>query len=337
MRESSVMLAGPWTARAAGSRPLRALASLKLTLVVIALLGSGLVAVQALDAEATWPVAVPLLLFAANLSAAVATNGVFRRQAPLLVFHLALIGAVLLVAAGRLTYLRGEAEVSVGAAFEGRLATQRTGPLHAGRIDQVRFVNDGYTIDYGPGMRRNETRNAVRWSENGAWRRAVIGDQEPLVIGGYRFYTSHNKGFAPLLRWRAADGRRYRGTVHLPSYPAHSLGQAQEWTPPGAASAVWIMLDMEAPVYDEGAAWAFRLPSSHRLIVRSGEERHELAPGARVAIAGGELEYESLTTWMGYSVFYDPTLPWLLAACVLAVVSLGWHYWRKFRAQPWDA
>jgi hypothetical protein len=40
---------------------------------------------------------------------------------------------------------------------------------------------------------------------------------------------------------------------------------------------------------------------------------------------------------MGYTVFSDWTMPWLIAACILAVASLGWHFGRRFAATPWDA
>ena len=33
---------------------------------------------------------------------------------------------------------------------------------------------------------------------------------------------------------------------------------------------------------------------------------------------------------MGYRVSYDPTLPWLLAAALLAALSLAWHYTQRF-------
>jgi cytochrome c biogenesis protein len=39
---------------------------------------------------------------------------------------------------------------------------------------------------------------------------------------------------------------------------------------------------------------------------------------------------------MGYLVFYDWTIPWMLSACVVAVLSMGWHFWRKFAAKPWN-
>lgn len=333
MRESTLTPA--W--RGDVSALLRAAASLRLTLAIIVLFAAALIAVLVGDLDATLPVAVPLLAFAVNLAAAIATHPVFRREWPLLAFHLALLALVVLVAVGRLTGLRGEAEVTVGATFDGTLSAVQQGPLHRGIPARVRFVNEGYTIAYSPGMKRDDTRNVVSWHDGNEARRAVIGDHEALTLGGYRFYTSHNKGYAPLFRWRTADGATVRGSVHLPSYPLHSLSQAQEWRPPGAPSPVWIMLDVDAPLYDPDRAWSFRLPETHRLIVRVGERRHELQPGDRLALADGVLHYDGLALWMGYSVFRDPTLPWLLVAATLAVASLAWHFARKFRARPWDA
>ena len=63
--------------------------------------------------------------------------------------------------------------------------------------------------------------------------------------------------------------------------------------------------------------------------------RYELHPGQSLDLAGGRLTYKELRTWMGYTVFYDWTLPWLFAAGLIAVLSLGWHYWRKFATRPW--
>ena len=72
---------------------------------------------------------------------------------------------------------------------------------------------------------------------------------------------------------------------------------------------------------------------SHRLVLRVGDQRAELAPGGRVDIPGGTLVYERLSTWMGYRVSFDPTLPWLLAASLLAALSLAWHYTQRFVAE----
>lgn len=319
-------------------RPVRRLASVRLTLGLIALLALGtVVALQVEDAR-TWPMVVPLALLAVNLLAAIATNGVFRRQTWLLVFHLSLVALLLLVAAGRLTYLKGHVGVTEGASFEGVLAVDERGPWHAGPLAAVRFVNAGFDIDYAPGWQRGATRNRVRWqTPEGRWKQAVIGDQTPLVIAGYRFYTTFNKGFAPMFRWDDGKGSTLYGSVQLPSYPLNEYAQAAEWTPPGSTTRIWVMLDIDEVVIDPEDHAAFRLPERYTLVLRVGEARHELHPGDTLALPDGTLTFDGLRSWMGYRVFYDWTLPWLLAACVLAVASLAGHFWQKFAARPWDA
>lgn len=312
-------------------------ASLKLTLAGLALLAAGVLHVYLGGAPATWSLAGPLAVLALNLAAAIAVNRVFRASLPLLVFHLALLALVLLAAAGRLTYLKGRVELATGQRFVGGLLEQEAGPLHRSRLNEATFTNAGFTISYSPGLQRNETRNRVRWSESTIAREAVIGDQHALALKGYRFYTSPNKGFAPLVAWRSPDGDLHRGAIHLPSYPLNDYRQAQEWTPPGAAQSIWLMLDFDEVLIDPDQRSEFRLPGRHALVVRAGESRAVLEPGGRLAVAGGVLAYEGLTTWMGYNVFYDWTLPWLLAAALVAAASLAWHFWGKFVREGWDA
>lgn len=319
----------PWLGR---------IASLKFTLTSMVLLGVGVLMASRAEVGGSWQIAVPLILLALNLACALIVKPVFRRQTALLVFHLALIAIVLLMAAGQLTYLRGQVEISSGAAFQGELTRSERGPWHNGRLGDVTFANHGFSIDYSPGMKRDQTRNAVTWKDpSGREQRAVIGDQQPLVLNGYRFYTSPNKGFAPLFTWHPVQGEPQRGTIHLPSYPIHEYGQALEWTPPGTAVKLWFMLQFQEKLIDPVKAWQFRTPGEHTLVLRVGEERRELKPGDRHRLPQGMLVYEGLTTWMGYTVFYDWTLPWLFAASLLAVLSLAWHYWRRFAAQPWEA
>jgi cytochrome c biogenesis protein len=267
----------------------------------------------------------------------VATNAVFRRQMPLLVFHLALIAVVILAAAGRMTYLKGQVEVSVGDEFSGELNASESGPWHVSRLAAVRFANRGFDIEYDAGVKRGRTRNFVIWVDSsGAEQQSTIGDTVPLVVQGYRFYTSFNKGFAPIFLWQPANGEAHRGTIHLPAYPLHEFRQALEWTPPGSRLVLWTQLQFDDMVLDPERASNFRTPKRHWLVVRSGESRWELRPGQRLSLPGGVLRYEGLTTWMGYNVFYDWTIPWLLAACGLAAISLALHFLLKFRGRPWD-
>ncbi|MDT3670045.1 MAG: cytochrome c biogenesis protein ResB [Aromatoleum sp.] len=316
---------------------LRRLASLRLTLALLALLAVGILVAQRFEEARTWPIVVPLALLAANLLAAIATNGVFRRQTALLVFHLSLVALVLLIAAGRLTYLKGHVGITEGASFDGELAIDERGPWHTGDLDAVQFTNEGFTIDYAPGWQRGATRNTVRWQDgDGHWQQSVIGDQEPLILAGFRFYTTFNKGFAPTFAWQRDGAPTVHGSVQLPSYPLNEFSQAAEWTPPGSRVAVWAMLDIDEVVIDPEASSAFRLPQAYTLVVRVGTDRHEMRPGDTLRLPDGMLTFDGLCGWMGYRVFYDWTLPWLLAAGAVAVVSLGTHFWQKFAAKPWD-
>ncbi|HEX9178887.1 MAG TPA: hypothetical protein VF859_00710, partial [Burkholderiales bacterium] len=157
-------------------------------------------------------------------------------------------------------------------------------------------------------------------------------------LKGYRFYTSHNKGFAPTFLWLPDSGAEpILGAIHLPSYPIHEYSQALEWEPPGSGVTLWTGLQFDEVILDPEKPSEFRLPKTHRLVVRHGEDRREMRAGDRLNLPGGALEYQGLRSWMGYTVFYDWTLPWLFAACALAVASLAVHFWGKFAAKPWDA
>jgi cytochrome c biogenesis protein len=315
------------------------LASLKLTLFILAALGAGILLAYSGRLDGTWALALPLALFAVNLAAAVASKPVFRRQRALLLFHLGLIGIVLLLAAGRLTYLRGTVEVTEGEQFDGTLTSTDAGPWHRSALERVRFTNDGFQIAYGPGLQRDQTRNALRYlDDDGREQRVEIGDQLPLVRHGYRFYTTPNKGFAPTFLWYpAGGGAPMLGSVHLPAYPIHEYGQAREWQIPGTGVKVWTMLQFDEVILDPQGASAFRLPRDYRVVMRIGDLRRELKPGQAIELPQGRLVFDGLRTWMGYTVFYDWTIQPLLLVCLFSVGALGWHFWRKFGARPWNA
>jgi len=317
---------------------IKRLASLHLTVIGLGFLAAGVLQYSLTGRGTGAWVVLPLALLCVNLGASMASHAAFRRNAPLLAFHLALLCIVALVGVGRLTHLKGRIELAQGEAFEGRLLDAQAGPLHAGHLERVRFVNEGFTIRYAAGLRRAETRNLLRVLGPDAAREATIGDNEPLIAEGYRFYTTFNKGFSLLFRWvPAGGGPAELGTVNLPSYPVHEHGQAIEWRVPGTGRVVWTLLQLEQPALDAEHDTSFQLPATHKVVLRSDDSRWELAPGGEAALPDGVLVYEGLTTWMGYEVFYDWTLPWLVAACLTAVAALAWHFARRFRATPWDA
>ena len=319
------------------TRLLFAFASLKFTPIGLALLGAAAVGIYRFDHSAAPWLALPLLLLAVNLIAAVATNGIFRRQLALLTFHLALIALVLLAAIGQLSYLKGRTEVTEGAGFQG-LIERESGPLHWGQIDKVHFVNDGFDIRYkaGPVMDRNISR--LRWQDSqGRERQGEFESNRPLILFGYRIYPTSNKGFAPVFEWQPKGGEAMLTSVHLPSFPANATSQAQTWRPAGSSADIWVMLPVDENLIPSDRASSFRLPDDRKLVLRQREVRYELQPGKTLELPDGTLVYRELRTWMGYSVFYDWTIPWMLAACAVAILSMAWHFWSKFASKPWDA
>lgn len=323
------------------------LGSLRVTLAGFVFLGIGILIAYFNESHTTPWLTAALLLMAGNLLAAIVTRPYFRRQRPLLLFHLALLVLIVLIAFGRLSYFSGQAELLSGTEFDGQLRIVEEGPWHIRAYDKLRFTSEDFTIMYGEGLYRLPTRNPVSWmDDDGQRQRKVIGDDVPLVLDGYRFYTTPNKGFAMVFDWLQSGQPPVRGAVMLPSYPARALEQANEWHLPGKREPVWTMLQLDEEVLKFDQPGEFVLPKDYRVVVRFGEQRLELPPvkGGQttdlprfVDFPEGRLVYVGMRSWMGYKVTRDPTLPWLLAVASLAVLAMAWHFWRKFAATSWDA
>ena len=317
-------------------RLLRILASTRLTLLGMAALaaGAGLNYDNPVSTPA-WVLAVPMGLLALNLFAAIVTRPRINRNPGLLMFHVGLLAICVLAAIGRLTYFEGRVELTQDRQFAlPDVEDISTGPLHNGDIEDVQFVQGPYTVDYRPGLNRGKTRSQVLVIDaDGRRRELVVGDDTPLVINGYRFSTTFNKGFAAVLTWLPDDGEPVTGAIHMPSYPLFEHRQSNQWTPPGGREIkFWLRLTTGL---DEEGTWVLDGSATTGVLVVNDEtSRIELAEGEEVMMEGGRLRFERLSTWMGYKIFYDPTLLPLFIAAMLTVVGLTQHYWRKFGQQP---
>ncbi len=315
---------------------MRKLASTRLTLVGMALLGIG--AALSYDnpvSTPVWVLVVPLAFLAVNLLCAILTNSRINRRGGLLIFHIALFGIIVLAAIGRMTHMEAHLEIIQGGGFsQDDLINNRTGPLHAGELDKVMFVQGNYTVDYAPGMTRGLTHSHVMVPDGrGGWEEKVIGDDRPLIINGYRFYTTFNKGFSPMLTWIPERGRPVSGTVNMPSYPLFEFKQSNSWTPPGGKEInFWLQLD--TGIDDQGHWTLDARKARGTLVINTSDKRIELQPGERAVLDGGVLRYDRLTSWMGYKLFYDPTLHWLFITAIFGIFGLATHFWRKFKALP---
>lgn len=314
------------------------LASHTVTLTSIAGLGIAVLASSSLPISRTAALLPPLGLFVVNVLAAIVTRPSFRRQPALLVFHLALLAIILLAAASRLTYLKGWAEVRSGDAFTGEFDQLQAAPLHFGNLDGVRFRNEGFSIDFAQGGRRRETHNVVSFIDaDGVRHERIIGDEHPLELGGYRIYTSANKGFTGTFEWHVAgEPAASLALVSFPSFPAQALRQSYELKLPNARHPVWVQLQLPDDFMPKHQATRFRAPEAHHIVLRYGEQRQRLEPGDEAHLDGHRLRYLRIDTWMGYWIHYDWTRPWLLASTLVAVLSLAWYVLGRITRTPWQ-
>lgn len=300
----------------------------KLTVPLLLVLGAIVAAGEpALGKGAgSWGVAAALFLITVNLAAALAAHPRLRRGG-LGVFHTGLLALLVLVAVGRLTHYSGRLEIAEGTAFAAhRIEELSRGPWHRERFDEVGFVQGPIQVDYLPRLRRDRTVSRVHVMADGLPREA--GDDTPLVLGGYRLYTTHNKGFAVVLAWTSSRGTTERGVVHLPSYPLYDWKQTNSWTAQPGLELELTLLPAVAARPD--SAWRFapaEVPA--RLRLTGGGASIELDAGEEARLPGGTIRFEGVRGWMGYTVFYDPTLHALLAVAVVATLGLGWHLLRR--------
>jgi len=307
------------------SRTLRSLASLRLTLAGMLALGAGVLAARATGGGYEAWVVPPLALLSANLLCAILVSPHFRRNGSLLAFHVLLLAVVVLAAAGRLTHLKGRLEISEGQRFDPEaVEVLERGRWHPWSLRDGIFEQGPIEVEYAPGVVRGHTRSRV-WLSDGEGRRssAVIGDDTPLLWGSYRFYTTSNKGYAVVLDWQGADGESLSGAVHLPSFPFLVRKQINRWTTPAGEE---LEIAVEPPEVPMEEAWVLRSRDSQARVILSREgESIALAPGEAVLVRGGSLSLAEVRMWMGYEVFYDPTLPWLFAAALAGVLCMAWY------------
>jgi hypothetical protein len=286
---------------------------------------------------ATALMAAPFALLVANLVASLLTHARFRTDLPMLIFHLALLALVALLVLARLIYLDGRATLTSGTAFDGQLQMRQQGPLHPGRVQDLHFANDGFSEDFyleGKG-RHKATYNRLRWQdERGRWQAAQIGDDQALLLNGYKIYTAGRRGYSPLFRWQPHDeakgGEGQLGTVQLSAQQDGIYAPATSWTLPGGPE-VWVMLETQVPKEAQRGQRADLGAGAldHSLVLRIGEQRSVLKPGQSISLPSGQLTYVRLDTWMGYLISYDPTLPWIMATILIGLGSLIWFYWRR--------
>ncbi|GAB4348722.1 MAG: hypothetical protein Kow006_09720 [Gammaproteobacteria bacterium] len=271
-------------------------------------------------------IAAPVVLLTFNLLAAMAVDGRFRRRVPLLGFHLCLLAVVALGGAGELVRFTGSVELAQGQAFDpGLVRSEERGHWHPDRLDRVAFTQADIKVRYGPGLRRIGTESRVRLPQgNGRTVERTVGDEGPLLASGYRFYPTSNKGFAAYLSWTRPDGSRQRGTVHFPSFPLLAQAQENRWQLPGGEALI-LTLDPDVVVPESGSWILQGAGDAPTLYVYVDGRQETLRVGDRITVGGNVVRFDGVELWMGYWIYSEPTMAWLLAAAILGMIFIGWH------------
>lgn len=307
---------------------LRVLASLKLTLLGIAVLLVAVLLSYFNQGQSAFYLIPPLALLAVNLLAAIIANPRIRQNSGLLMFHICLLSIAVLTIMSQLTSMQGRVEITQGTVFDaGSVTVIEQGAWHRlGALQQVEFVQGDIQVDYAAGLRRGPTRSRLQLNDE---NHVMIGDNVAFKNHGYRFYTTSNKGFAAIINWYAKDGGVERGSIHFPSYPLYDWKQHNQWqAPTGEQLDFKLMID--TPL-DRDREWLLQSVngSAYLLITLPGGSGHRLAPGETIELDNGLLEFEAIRMWMGYKIFYDPFLAWFFAAALVGVAGIAWHYYIK--------
>ena len=301
---------------------LKLLASTKLAVYLVLWLLVGVIANAQVYAHWSW-ITPPLIALAINLIGALISTKKLRVEPFLLVFHISLLAIILIAGLNQLGAHKGHVEIVEGGEFLGILDAEEAGPLLLSSLKELRFNLLAIEVNYQADGERNGTFARIQvTAPTNQQQEFVIGDHHPFIYQGYRFYTTHNKGFALLIQWQPNGSDEYQlGAIHLPSYPANALKQKLTWQPEGAKDELWMHLIIDQNPLEKGKAIRLRPPEDAKLVIR-GNKRYEILAGQSIDLPDGQLTYLGIHSWMGFKVQYDRLISWLLAAALTAVLSL---------------
>jgi cytochrome c biogenesis protein len=312
------------------------LASLHLTLIaMLALVGTALGSYKNPDIPVIW-VALPLMLLGLNLLAAIMTNRQFRRQHGLLLFHLGLLAIIIFAAVGLMTSMDGHIEITEGQMFDPEnVIVDRKGPWHTLHLERVNFIQGNVEVDFAPMLKRRHTRSRA-WipGDDGKQQPVMLGDNKTLTAAGYRFLTTSNKGYAVILSWIDNTGDVSSGAINMPSFPTLDWKQQHNWTTPQGEELALVLQQSNVIQLDDHWTLDSKNTNDIRLLIKTEEQSVELSQGNTLRLQGGVLRYEGLRLWIGYRIDYNPMLFWQFIAALIAILGLGFHFWRKFSQYP---
>ena len=304
------------------------IASLLTTLMGLGLFVIGIALVLLDYYNPTLAIAPGFLLLLINLVCAILVKEKIRSNAALLIFHLSLLTLMCLVIASRLTYMKGWLQVNEGETFSEMTGILRQGIWYPETLNENAFKQLHYKTLIEDGGR---TATQSYLALPNIKEPFIIRDQTPLKLGAYQFTLSSHIGYSIIFNWLSGFNH-YQGHVLLPPYSRYSI-LSQKWTIPNSDITVELLLDMDTETSMQGS---FKMPTEYQLVISHKKEKITLKTGESHSFEQGQLTFLGLKRWIGYDVFYDWTIPWLLVTCLLAIGSLGVFLWGKNTHKAWD-
>lgn len=274
-------------------------------------------------------IVLPLALMILNLLAALATNVRLQREPALIVFHLALVALCVLGGLDAATRFHGRVELVEGQDLQvAQVQVIEQGAWHRFRLNEILLTQEAAAVEFAPGLIRQRTRSTVLVIEDAEAKRFELGETLPLILLGYRFATTPNKGHAMVLSWRDVEGSVVQGAVHFPSYPAQEWRQQQAWQTPAGEAITFELQPKVRPPADSD--WVLRSRDVRADIsVTADGVQHTLLPGEWLELRDGAVRFDELRLWMGYRIDYQPLIKWMLVVALISITALACYFYKR--------
>ena len=308
------------------------LSGLPLTLIGLITFLAGILPVVTGYVSATNGLALGYVLLVVNLVFAILVREKIKSSPFLLLFHIALLLMLLAIGFSRLTYFKGWVEISPNMPITEPTGVISKGPWHPNAFKNTRVTLAGFSARYAADGRYQATDSLLLVGAKE--KRVFVSDAKTANILGYQFTRSFNIGFALSFVWMANDGTLVQGLSHFPSMTAYPETQGLELDLPLLQKPLWVGLDVQSDRLSYFSP-EFRVPKAYRFELMASNGRHDVRVGETVDLPEGAIKIMALVPWVGYELYYDPSIYFLLFSALIGVFALAVFLWQRQTTSSW--
>lgn len=308
------------------------LSGLPLTLIGLITFLAGILPVVTGYVSATNGLALGYVLLVVNLVFAILVREKIKNSPFLLLFHIALLLMLLAIGFSRLTYFKGWVEISPNMPITEPTGVISKGPWHPNAFKNTRVQLLDFEANYGTDGRYQSIRSLLQVGNK--QQPTLIDDSQTADILGYQFTQSSNIGFALSFVWMADDGTMVQGLSHFPSIIAYPETQGLELDLPNVKQPVWVGLEIAS---DRPSFFTprFVVPQEYGYQVMASDGGYQVRPGQSIQLPEGSLMLQAVVPWVGYDLYYDPSIYFLLFSALIGVFALAVFLWQRQTTSSW--